>query len=110
VSDPVPYVAPYKAHEIEAGRCDPGRRPGLRAGALDGPARKQLAGDGRPLWLVPLTGEGTIDGADFPAGTVWMIEGGAALSLADGADLLVAYPGAVNHRFVASEPEDRGAP
>jgi mannose-6-phosphate isomerase len=94
VSDPVPYVAPYKAHELSAGRCILADGPAFVLERWTGPLESSFEGDGRPFWLVPLSGEGTIDGANFPAGTAWMVEGGAALTLSDKADLLVAYPGA----------------
>lgn len=93
VSDPVPYVAPYKAHEISAGRCILADGPAFVLERWTGPVSSTLESDGRPLWLVPLAGDGTIDGTAFPAGTVWMVEGGAALALPEAADLLVAYPG-----------------
>ncbi|QJU57601.1 class I mannose-6-phosphate isomerase [Sphingomonas sp. AP4-R1] len=93
VSDPVPYVAPYKAHELSAGRTILADGPAFVLERWTGPVETGLEGDGRSLWLVPLAGDGTIDGADFPAGSAWMIEGGAALTLPEAADLLVAYPG-----------------
>ena len=93
VSDPVPYVAPHIPYELTAGRTI----------LADGPAfvleRWNLAGDGslvgddRPLWLVPLTGGGAIDGQPFEAGEVWLVEKGAALDLDPATDLLLAYPG-----------------
>ena len=57
-----------------------------------GAASTDLAGDDRPIWLVPLTGNGTIDGDAFEAGTAWLVEGGAALEVGADCDLLVAYP------------------
>ena len=93
VSKTVPYVAPYKAHDASAGRRMLADGPAFVLERWTGPVETQLEGDGRPLWLVPLAGEGTIDGAPFPAGTVWLVNGGASLVLRDGADMLVAYPG-----------------
>jgi mannose-6-phosphate isomerase len=95
VSDPVPYVAPHVAREIAPGRM-------LLA---EGPAfvmeRWSIVGSatiaeqhGRPIWLVPLTGNGTVDGAAIQPGEVWIVQGGAELNLDTGAELLVAYPGA----------------
>jgi len=51
-----------------------------------------LRSDGRPLWLIPLSGKGEIDGGPFEAGGVWLAEGETALALGEGADMLVAYP------------------
>ncbi|PZU10336.1 class I mannose-6-phosphate isomerase [Sphingomonas sp.] len=93
VSNPVPYVAPYKPHAASEGREILADGPAFVLERWTGPVATELEGDGRPLWLVPLAGDGTIDGADFPAGTAWLVKGGAALSLPENADLLVAYPG-----------------
>lgn len=93
VSDPVPYVAPYKAHEVSVGRTILADGPAFVLERWRGPVETSLEGDGRPLWLVPLAGDGTIDGEEFAAGTAWLVDGGATLSLPENADLLVAYPG-----------------
>src|SRR3546814_18431623 len=47
----------------------------------------------RPLWLVPLAGEGTLGGEAMAAGEVWVVDSPTEMSLADGSDLLIAYPG-----------------
>ncbi|MBC2776516.1 class I mannose-6-phosphate isomerase [Parasphingopyxis marina] len=47
---------------------------------------------GRPVWIVPLSGEGSIDGAPLAPGTVWLADGETALDFAG--DLVIAYPGA----------------
>lgn len=93
VSDPVPYVAPYKAHQIAPGREILADGPAFVLERWRGRCATALEGDGRPLWLVPLSGNGTIADESFDAGTAWLVEGGAALSLEDDSDLLVAYPG-----------------
>ncbi|MDO6413699.1 class I mannose-6-phosphate isomerase [Sphingomonas sp. BIUV-7] len=93
VSDPVPYVAPYKAHELSPGRQILADGPAFVLERWTGAIETSLPGDGRPLWLVPLAEDGTIDGESFEAGTVWMVEDGAVLGLPGSADLLVAYPG-----------------
>ena len=94
VSKPVPFVASYTPHDIAPGREILG----------DGPAfvleRWREAGSGtlRPagrkmLWLIPVTGGGTIDGARFDAGGVWTVDADTPLTLDEGGDLLVAYAG-----------------
>jgi mannose-6-phosphate isomerase len=94
VANPVPYVAPYIPRAVAPGRTL------LAAGAAFVVERWQGGGAyhlappaERPLWLVPVVDSGTIDGAAFTAGGVWMVTQGADLALADTADLLVAYPG-----------------
>jgi mannose-6-phosphate isomerase len=91
-SNPVPYVATSEPRDLA-----PGRRL-----LVDGPKfvieRWSKSGcgviesDGRPVWLVPLTGGGQIDGEAFEAGGVWLTEGATNLTLARRADILVAYP------------------
>lgn len=93
VADPRPYEAPFEPYDAA-----PGRRI-----LADGPAfvleRWSATMQGRidmsrPLWLIPLSGGGTIDGKPLYAGTAWLVEGGAEVDIAEGADVLVAYPGA----------------
>ena len=93
-SDPVPYVAPYTAHEVAPGRVILADGVAfilerwLRSGNLE------LVSDGRPIWLVPIQGGGAIDGEAFEAGGVWLIDAGTTLRLDPGTQMLVAYPGA----------------
>lgn len=93
VSNPVPYVAPYKAHEVSPGRTILDDGPKLVLERWSSSGQGTLKSDGRPLWLAPLAGEGRIDGDALAAGGVWMVEGEAELTLGEGTDLLVAYPG-----------------
>src|SRR3546814_8269772 len=71
VADPVPYVVPYVPQHLGGGRTI----------LCDGPKfvleRLQTGGSGallptrdRPLWLVPLCGEGTLGGEAMAAGEV----------------------------------------
>ena len=92
VSNPVPYVAPYKAHAIAEGREILADGPAFVMERWTKAGSGTLRGDGRPMWLVPITGAGSIDGAKWQAGEAWMAEGESALTLDEGADLLVAYP------------------
>ena len=94
VSDPVPYVAPHIPHELTPGRTILADGPAFVLERWNLAGAGSLAGDGRPLWLVPLTGGGTIDREPFEAGGVWLVEEGTQLSLDPGTDMLVAYPGA----------------
>lgn len=94
VSKPVPYVAPTVPRALD------GQRMILVEGAKfvmegwRGPLSTMVAVDpARPLWLVPVTGGGTVDGNRFTTGEVWRVDAPASLTLDDGADLLLAYPG-----------------
>ena len=91
-SDPVPYVAAYKAHDIAPGReiLADGPKFVLERWRRSGSAT--LRSDGRPLWLIPLSGKGSIDGGALEAGGVWLATGESQLALDEGADMLVAYP------------------
>jgi mannose-6-phosphate isomerase len=91
-SNPVPYVAPYKAHAIAAGRTILADGPKFVLERWSGGGSGTLKSDGRPLWLVPMTGGGQIDGGTLEAGGAWMVTGDVALTLSDDADMLVAYP------------------
>lgn len=94
VSDPVPYVAPHIPREIAPGRTILADGPAFVLERWTRTGEGRIESDGRPLWLVPLTGGGAIDGEAFEAGGVWLVEDGAALSLDPKTDLLIAYPGA----------------
>jgi mannose-6-phosphate isomerase len=91
-SNPVPYVAPYKAHEISPGRAILADGPKFVMERWTKAGSGTLRSDGRPLWLIPITGSGTIGDGALTAGEVWLAEGETALALEEGADMLVAYP------------------
>jgi len=91
-SDPVPYVAPYKPHELSPGREILADGPAFVLERWTEKGAGRLAGDGRPLWLVPIAGKGTIDGQDIAAGEAWLVDGDAALDLGTDMDMVVAYP------------------
>lgn len=92
VAKPVPWVAPTQVRSAGEGRLILveglkfvlERWQGAHSGALKPEPQ-------RPVWLIPLAGEGTIDGAAFDAGTVWLAEDETRVDF-DG-DMLVAYPG-----------------
>ena len=95
VSKPVPFVASYIPHEVGPGRTILADGPAFVLERWREGGSGTLRSDGRaPLWLIPVSGGGVIDGAPFEAGGVWMIDGDASLDLADGSALLVAYAGA----------------
>ncbi|MGE3746933.1 MAG: phosphoheptose isomerase, partial [Sphingomonadaceae bacterium] len=93
VSDPVPYVAPFVPIEAAKGRLILADGPAF---VLEHWARSgsgMLDGGERKLWLAPIKGEGAIDGKPLKAGSNWLIEGAADLSLDHDSEILVAYPG-----------------
>ena len=94
VSDPIPYVATFKPHDIAPGRLLLSDGPKIVIERWKTAAKGTLRSDGRPLWLVPLAGKGTIGDEALEAGGAWLAEGETPIALEDGIDLLVAYPGA----------------
>ncbi|MBW8744547.1 MAG: class I mannose-6-phosphate isomerase [Sphingomonas sp.] len=91
-ANPVPYVAVYKPHDVAPGREILADGPKFVLERWRESGSGTLRSDGRPLWLVPLSGKGEIDGGPFEAGGVWLAQGETALTLDEGADMLVAYP------------------
>ena len=53
-------------------------------------AGKHALGGAGPCWFIPLTGHGTLDGQPWDAGQCWLIEGGAALTVAAESRALLA--------------------
>jgi mannose-6-phosphate isomerase len=93
-SEPVPYVASYKAHAIAPGREILADGPKFVLERWRQSGSGALKSDGRPIWLIPLSGRGTIGDGPLEAGGVWLAQDETPLSLEPGTDLLVAYPGA----------------
>jgi mannose-6-phosphate isomerase len=93
VSDPVPYVAPFVPKEAEKGRTILADGPAfvMERWAREGTGR--FTGDGRPVWLIPVSGSGTADGAPIGPGGVWLAEGDFDLTLDGEAEVVIAYPG-----------------
>ncbi|WP_420138657.1 class I mannose-6-phosphate isomerase [Sphingomonas sp.] len=91
-SNPVPYVAPYKPHAIAEGRTILADGPKFVLERWSGGGSGTLKSDGRPLWLVPMSGGGQIDNGPLEAGGAWLVTGDVPLTLSDDADMLVAYP------------------
>jgi mannose-6-phosphate isomerase len=47
----------------------------------------------RSGWIIPVTGGGRINGQPFSAGECWYVEGAEQVSIEQGSDVLLAYPG-----------------
>jgi len=59
----------------------------------EGGKRSLTLPEGVTGWLIPLRGEGVVDGVPFQAGECLTLEGSAELHAEAGSDLLFAYPG-----------------
>jgi mannose-6-phosphate isomerase len=92
-SEPIPYVATFKPHDIAPGRILLSDGPKIVIERWKSAAKGTLRSDGRPLWLVPLAGKATIGDEALEAGGAWLAEGETPITLEDDIDLLVAYPG-----------------
>jgi mannose-6-phosphate isomerase len=93
VSDPKPFEIVDTGYDAGNGRkilCEGGKFV-MERWSWDG-SREVTMPDSVPGWLIPISGGGTADGARFTAGECWMIEGGAALVVDAGSDLVFAYP------------------
>ena len=57
------------------------------------PRGEKHLGEGQPglSWFIPLTGAGTIDGEPWEAGQCWLVDGAAALNIAEPARILLAH-------------------
>lgn len=91
-ADPVPYVAPYKAHDLAPGRAILADGPKFVLERWTKPGSGMLRSDSRPLWLVPIAGTGEIGGQALAAGEAWLVDGDVPLALDAGTDMVVAYP------------------
>jgi len=94
VADPVPYVAPFQPRDLAPGRRLLAAQGAFVAERWTSPRAGTLcASKERPVWLVPLKGEGTLDGQPIAPGGVWLADSAVPIELRDGIDLLLAYPG-----------------
>lgn len=94
VASPVPYVTPHVPQCLADGRtilCD-GPKFVLERWQTNG-GGELWPEENRPLWMIPISGGGTLDGNRMAAGEVWLVDGPASLELVRGSDLLIAYPG-----------------
>ena len=93
VSDAVPFVAPPIPGDVGGGRsilCEGGKFV-LERWTWTG-ARRMGLPENTPGWIIPVSGEGSVDGARFVAGECWMVEGAVDLDVDLGSDMLFAYP------------------
>lgn len=92
-SDPVPYVPHPMPGEIAPGRSLLVEGPKFVLERWTGGHRRFTLPEGVTGWLVPVTGEGVVDGVAWAAGQCLAVTGHAELEASAGSDLLFAYPG-----------------
>jgi mannose-6-phosphate isomerase len=97
VADLVPFVAQTGARRLSAVR-DVIVAGGTFVVERIGAGAHQLAlPEASVAWLIPVRGGGAVAGQAFAAGECWLLTGACALAIAEGADVLLAYPGAAPH-------------
>ena len=92
VARPEPYVAPFEPYEAAPGRQILADGPAFVLERWTAAAAGRLD-VGKPVWIVPVSGGGSVDEEALEAGKVWLIEGAAQVAFGDASDVLVAYPG-----------------
>jgi mannose-6-phosphate isomerase len=101
-ANPVPYVSPMVPYALSDGRdiVAAGGAFVVERWSQPGEAMLRASEDG-PVWLVPVSGEGTVCGERLEPGTVWFADADATLTLSEDSELFVAYPGAaVRHDLI----------
>ncbi len=91
---PERYRAPAARREIEAGREILAEGGAFVIERWTRGAGGRLAGEvERPVWLVPVSGSGLIDGQALEPPSVWLVEDHSRVRLDPGSETLFAYPG-----------------
>lgn len=95
VSDPEPYRAPFEPREAGPGRriMAAGRKFVLEKWNAPAGGLVEASAE-RPTWIVPVAGEATLDGTALKAGEVWLANSDVAVTVGEGGEVLIAYPGA----------------
>lgn len=94
VTDARPFVPPPAPGRVAEDREILAEGPKFTVERWPGGDRTIALPDGVTGWLVPVSGEGTVDDVAFAAGDCVTVTGTARLSADADADLLFAYPGA----------------
>ncbi|MFC3713981.1 class I mannose-6-phosphate isomerase [Sphingoaurantiacus capsulatus] len=89
VSDPEPFTRVDTPRDLGEGRTQLVDGPAFRLERWQGVSDRFIDG---PVWLVALTGHGTIGGGAYGPGEVWYSDGGALYEPDEPTELLVAYP------------------
>ncbi len=93
VSNAVPFVAHPMPGKVADDRTILVEGPKFVLERWEGGHRALTLPEGVTGWLIPVTGEGVVDGVPFRAGDCLTLEGSAELHAEAGSDLLFAYPG-----------------
>ena len=94
VSDPRPFTPlPTPAPTGDPDRTILAEGPKFAVERWPAGTRAIALPEGTPGWLVPVSGEGVVDGVAWRAGECVMVTGAATLHAEEGSDLLFAYPG-----------------
>ncbi|MHA6719141.1 class I mannose-6-phosphate isomerase [Sphingomonas sp. RS6] len=93
VTDPVPFVPHPMPGKVAEGRTIMVEGPKFVLERWTGGHRRFTLPAGVTGWLIPVTGNGVVDGVAFKAGECLTVEGSAELQADVGSDLLFAYSG-----------------
>lgn len=94
VSDPRPFeFLPKPAPSDDPDRAILAEGPKFVVERWPAGKRHIALPEGKPGWLVPVSGQGTVGGVAWRAGECVMISGEAELHAEEGSDMLFAYPG-----------------
>ncbi|MBO9621200.1 MAG: class I mannose-6-phosphate isomerase [Sphingomonas sp.] len=93
VADPRPFVPHPMPGKVADDRAILVEGPKFVLERWEGGRRKFSLPDGVTGWLVPVAGEGVVDGVAFRAGECVTVSGEVELHAEAGSDLLFAYPG-----------------
>jgi mannose-6-phosphate isomerase len=94
VARPEPYVPHPMPGKVADGRTILVEGPKFVLERWEGGAREVTLPPGISAWLIPLAGEGVVDGVPFRAGECLTVQGTAHVHADMGSDLLFAYTGA----------------
>ena len=92
---PEPYRAPFEPYQHSPGREILAEGAAFVVERWTAAAGGRLAGEeGRPVWLIPVSGTGLIDAEPLRPPAVWLVEDQSRVRIDEGAEMLFAYPGA----------------
>ncbi|RIA44223.1 mannose-6-phosphate isomerase type 1 [Hephaestia caeni] len=93
VSEGTPFIAQPAPGKVSGDRMILAEGPKFVLERWPAGHRKVTLPEGLTGWLVPVTGEGVADGVAFRAGECATVTGSAEIEIAEGGDVLFAYPG-----------------
>ncbi len=93
VADARPFEAPFAPGQVSADRTILVEGPKFVLERLAAGRRQIVVPEGVTAWLIPISGEGVVDGVAFQAGECLTLGGTCAIHARAGTDLLLAYPG-----------------